>query len=468
MLTKRENKLSYIMIAFQVIVSIVALNALYYFYPAKVLNTPMIVFFSIQIALLWSYSFYKFNQGVIFRAQSLTSMLQGYLITLFFGAALFITELSLLPFLPMNEASVIFMLMFILTNLISLLAFKLVFYYFMLNVRRRGHNSRNVVVIADIENESFIKTFVNAKDWGWKVFSIVTPDERLVDKYDNVHIIKKHDTLLKYLIANPVDDVFYCLAVNEKAYDLDDLLSEVEQTGVTVHIRQQNFLADKMNVEKTIFNSTTQTFLTYQTVSTKYYGLKFKEMFDLIFSILVLFFVIPLLIIIGLLIKIEDGGPIFFKQQRIGLNGRRFMCFKFRSMIIDADKMVDQLQDKNESDGPTFKIENDPRITWIGRFIRKTSLDELPQFYNVLRGEMSVVGPRPPLLKEVRQYEKSQLRRLSMKPGITCIWQVYGRNAVSFEEWMRMDLEYIDNWSLKLDMKLILKTVAVVFKANGR
>ncbi len=456
------------MISLQVIISIFVLNILHYFYPEKILNIAMLVFFSLQIAVLWAYSFHKFNLGVIFRAQSLTSMLQGYLITLFFGAALFITELSVFPFLPLNEASVLFMLIFTLTNFATLLAFKLIFYYFMRNVRRRGHNSRNVVLIADSENESFIKAFVNAKDWGWKVYSIVTPDENLLDKYENVHIIKKHDTLLKYLIANPVDDVFYSMAVNDKAYDIDDLLSEVEQTGVTCHIRQQNFLTEKMNVEKTIYNSSTQTFLTYQTVSTKYYGLKIKELFDLFFSIMVLLFITPLLVIVGLLIKLEDGGPVFFKQQRIGLNGRRFMCFKFRSMIVDADKMVDQLQDKNESDGPTFKIENDPRITWIGRFIRKTSLDELPQFYNVLKGEMSVVGPRPPLLKEVRQYEKSQLRRLSMKPGITCIWQVYGRNKVSFEEWMRMDLEYIDNWSLKLDMKLIFKTIAVVFKANGR
>ena len=456
------------MIALQVIISVFVLNLLHYYYPHKVLSTAILIFFSIQVAAVWSYSFYKFKLGVIFRAQGLGSMLQGYLITLFFGSALFITELYILPFLPLSEASVLFILIFILINFITLIAFKLAFYYFMRYVRRRGHNSRNVVLIADSENESFIKAFITAKDWGWKLYSIVSTDESLTERYDNVHIIKTHETLLRYLMANPVDDVFYCMAVNEKAYDIDDLLEEVERTGITVHIRQQNYIAKKLNVEKTTFNSSTQTFLTYQTISNKYYDLKIKELFDLLFSILVLFFITPLLLIIALLIKLEDGGPVFFKQQRIGLNGRRFICFKFRSMIVDADKMIDQLQDKNESDGPTFKIENDPRITCIGRIIRKTSLDELPQFYNVLKGEMSVVGPRPPLLKEVKQYEKSQLRRLSMKPGITCIWQVYGRNIVSFDDWMRMDLEYIDNWSLKMDMKLIFNTVAVVFKANGR
>jgi len=176
----------------------------------------------------------------------------------------------------------------------------------------------------------------------------------------------------------------------------------------------------------------------------------------------------PLLILIALLIKLEDGGPVLFKQERIGLNGRRFTCYKFRSMVMNAEELITDLLDMNESDGPTFKIENDPRITKIGRILRKTSLDELPQFYNVIKGEMAVVGPRPPLLREVRQYERSQLRRLSMKPGITCKWQVWGRNKVSFKEWMRMDLDYIDHWSLALDIKIMFATIGVILKANGQ
>ena len=196
--------------------------------------------------------------------------------------------------------------------------------------------------------------------------------------------------------------------------------------------------------------------------------LKVKDMFDLVFSSFVVIVLFPLFAIIALLIKVNDGGPVFFKQERIGLNGRRFICYKFRSMVVDAEAMLEGLQDKNESDGPTFKIKKDPRITKIGCILRKTSLDELPQFLNVIKGDMSVVGPRPPLLKEVKLYERCQLRRLSMKPGITCIWQVKGRNKVSFEEWMQMDLEYIDKWSLWEDAKLILGTVGVIFKMSGR
>jgi lipopolysaccharide/colanic/teichoic acid biosynthesis glycosyltransferase len=137
-------------------------------------------------------------------------------------------------------------------------------------------------------------------------------------------------------------------------------------------------------------------------------------------------------------------------------------------MVMNAEEMLKDLKAQNEADGPVFKIENDPRITRIGRLLRKTSLDELPQFYNVLKGEMSIVGPRPPLLKEVRQYEPEQLRRLSMKPGITCSWQVWGRHQVTFREWMQMDLDYIDNWSLWLDFKIIMSTVGVILKANGQ
>ena len=157
-----------------------------------------------------------------------------------------------------------------------------------------------------------------------------------------------------------------------------------------------------------------------------------------------------------------------FKQMRIGRNGRRFKCYKFRSMVINAEELKAKLMAQNEADGPVFKIDKDPRVTKVGHIIRKLSLDELPQFLNVLRGEMSIVGPRPPLKSEVLQYERSQLRRLSMKPGITGSWQVWGRHTVTFEEWMKMDLDYIDNWSIWLDLRIMFATVGVMLKATGR
>jgi exopolysaccharide biosynthesis polyprenyl glycosylphosphotransferase len=253
------------------------------------------------------------------------------------------------------------------------------------------------------------------------------------------------------------------MPVSDSHYNIEQIIAEAEQIGTTVHIIQEDFLEGFKN-KKTFDNS----FITHQTTPTKYISLKMKEAFDILFSAFVLVITSPIMLIIIILIKCTDKGPVFFKQERVGQNGRRFVCFKFRSMILNAESMVEELQHQNESDGPTFKIENDPRITKIGKFLRKTSLDEFPQFFNVIKGEMSVVGPRPPLLSEVKQYEKYQLRRLSMKPGITCIWQVSGRNSISFKEWMQMDLDYIDNWSVWLDMKIILKTITVVFKANGQ
>ena len=168
-----------------------------------------------------------------------------------------------------------------------------------------------------------------------------------------------------------------------------------------------------------------------------------------------------------LLIKWTLPGPVLFNQVRMGLNGRKFNMYKFRSMHQDAENRLGALKSSNEMSGPVFKIANDPRVTPVGRFIRKFSIDELPQLFNVLKGDMSLVGPRPPIYKEVLEYQRWQRRRLSMRPGITCIWQVSGRNDIGFEEWMKLDLEYIDNWSFWLDLKLLFKTIPAVLIGKG-
>ena len=175
----------------------------------------------------------------------------------------------------------------------------------------------------------------------------------------------------------------------------------------------------------------------------------------------------PLMFITAVAIKLESRGPVLFKQVRLGLNGRTFHLYKFRTMCDGAETQKDRLRAMNEMSGPAFKIKDDPRITPVGRLLRKYSIDELPQFLNVLKGEMSLVGPRPPLPKEVAQYEPWQHRKLSVKPGVTCLWQVNGRNEIDFDDWMRLDLEYIDNWSLWLDTKLLARTIPAVIKSRG-
>ena len=189
-----------------------------------------------------------------------------------------------------------------------------------------------------------------------------------------------------------------------------------------------------------------------------------KRAIDIVGSLLGLIFLSPLLLIVAILIKLEDPkGKIFFTQERNGQYPKTFKMYKFRSMVHNAEELLESLKDQNEQTGPVFKMENDPRITKVGKFIRKTSIDELPQLINVLKGDMSIVGPRPPIPHEVAQYNEYQMQRLSVKPGLTCIWQTSGRNNVGFDEWVEMDIEYIENRNLWLDIKLIFKTVGVLF-----
>ncbi|MCS7008932.1 MAG: sugar transferase, partial [Chthoniobacterales bacterium] len=194
-----------------------------------------------------------------------------------------------------------------------------------------------------------------------------------------------------------------------------------------------------------------------------------KEVLDRIMAFLLLILLSPLFLVIAVAIKMTSRGPIFFRQVRSGLHGKKFVMLKFRSMYEGADRMREQLLEKNEMSGPVFKLTNDPRVTPLGSFLRRTSLDELPQLWNILKGEMSFVGPRPLPDYEVEKFDKlSHRRRLSMKPGLTCLWQISGRNEVKdFEEWVRMDLEYIDNWSLVLDLWILLRTIPIVLLGKG-
>jgi exopolysaccharide biosynthesis polyprenyl glycosylphosphotransferase len=193
----------------------------------------------------------------------------------------------------------------------------------------------------------------------------------------------------------------------------------------------------------------------------------FKRLFDIVSSAAALWLLLPLFAVVALLVKVTSRGPVLFKQERVGLHGRRFNMLKFRSMVVNAEELKASLAKLNEQSGPVFKMRRDPRVTWIGRFIRKYSIDELPQLINVLRGDMSVVGPRPPVPSEVVKYEAWQLRRLCVRPGLTCLWQVSGRNQISFEDWMYLDMQYIDHWSLRQDLNLIFRTLPVVFLGRG-
>jgi len=194
-----------------------------------------------------------------------------------------------------------------------------------------------------------------------------------------------------------------------------------------------------------------------------------KDLMDYTLALSLAILLFPVLLAISVAIKIESPGAIIFKQERMGLRGRKFFIYKFRTMVEKAEELRAQIASRNEMDGPVFKIKDDPRITKVGKFLRKSGLDELPQIFNILNGNMSFIGPRPPIQNEVMQYERWQLRRLSMKPGITCIWQTMPkRNEIFFNNWMKLDLQYIDSWSLKLDFILFLRTFRTIIRGSGR
>lgn len=261
-----------------------------------------------------------------------------------------------------------------------------------------------------------------------------------------------------------VDDVIFALPF-EQALACQNQLLWCEEVGITVHLRT--------DFVRTLFAKTFPTeldgtpMLTVSPVPRDPVALLLKRTIDFAGSLLGLLALSPLLLGIAAAIRVTSPGPILFRQRRVGLNGRIFVMLKFRSMYADAERRRRDLLDQNEVSGPVFKMKRDPRITPVGRILRKFSLDELPQLWNVLVGDMSLVGPRPPIQDEVKQYERWQRRRLSMRPGITCLWQVSGRNNVAFDEWMKLDLAYIDNWSLKLDFEILLRTVPAVVFARG-
>jgi exopolysaccharide biosynthesis polyprenyl glycosylphosphotransferase len=193
-----------------------------------------------------------------------------------------------------------------------------------------------------------------------------------------------------------------------------------------------------------------------------------KRILDIAFSLILLILLAPVFVVVAVLIQLYSPGPVFFRQVRMGLNKRRFLIFKFRTMVPNAEKMMAQLEAHNEASGPVFKIKEDPRITPIGKVLRRTSIDELPQLINVLKGDMSLVGPRPLPVRDYEGFSEDwHRRRFSVRPGITCLWQVSGRSSLPFEQWMKLDLQYMDEWSLWLDMKILAQTVSAVLKGSG-
>jgi exopolysaccharide biosynthesis polyprenyl glycosylphosphotransferase len=354
----------------------------------------------------------------------------------------------------------------ILNHLVICISYLVANQYYM-NRRKKGINLKNIIIIADNESSDFIENILNHREFGFNITMIISDSKTIFDKFNSkIKIVKKTMSLSCLIKSQIVDEVFYCKN-NFNSVDLQSIMDACKELGIVFRLNSQ--IINQLAVPSEIHHFDSIPFITYKNKPSNEYALGWKYVFDFTFSLVVIILWMPIFIMLGVIIKLTSNGPIIFKQKRVGLHGREFYIYKFRTMMVDAEKMQAAIMHQNEASGPVFKIKNDPRITSVGKFLRKTSLDELPQFFNVLKGDMSLVGPRPPIMNEVNQYKPWQLRRLSMRPGITCTWQIMPkRNSISFEDWMRLDLQYIDNWSLRQDFLLTFKTVRAVIMGSGQ
>lgn len=466
MLKENERLYFNVLALFDVIITIIAFVLGYYikvFIQSKsILFSNQYLIIGLLIIPIWYILLKITNLQSSQKIKAYSIVIIEYAIVIIIGISILFIFIFWLKFEFISRVAIF---IFAITDLLLLSVTRILLFSIQKRKTIKGKSIKNILIYADNSSIQFINKIISSKQWGYKIFAIITDSNEIKSKFGNKFEIFDVDTKIDKIIEQKsIDEVIFCKNDFNKD-EIRDLIYSCEEIGVDFQIQSDFF---SMIASKSHLNYLGETpVLSISSTSTDYFALTIKNTIDFIVSFITLLFTFPFLILIGILIKLESKGPVFFKQKRVGLRGRMFTMFKFRTMVANAEKMKKDLEKLNEVDGPVFKIKKDPRITKIGAFLRKTSLDEFPQFINVLKGDMSIVGARPPLQEEVDQYERWQRRRLSMKPGITCIWQVSGRNNISFEDWMKMDLQYIDNWSLRLDVILIFKTISTVFKRTG-
>jgi len=352
----------------------------------------------------------------------------------------------LISFVNPDASNRIVVLFTLVINYILLVSYRII----LMKVTQRGIlEIRNVAVVGNgAATHEFARTIERHDVWGLKLIGVFRREE------------------VRVLLESGGVDELIIVVDRESLDEYTDTFLLCEELGVTARVVLNFFPHSIARMELQEFDGFP--LLSFSTTPTNEALMLVRRMLDLLLAGIILLIFGPLVMLpTAILIKLTSPGPVLFKQKRCGLNGRTFTMYKFRSMIDNAEQLRVEIEAFNEMDGPVFKVSRDPRVTLIGKIIRRRSIDELPQLFNVLQGHMSLVGPRPPLPQEVSRYERWHRRRLSMKPGMTCLWQISGRNEVSFEDWMKLDLTYIDNWSLLLDLKILLKTVPVVLLGRG-
>ena len=376
---------------------------------------------------------------------------------LFLGSVIFVVQAKYFS----RSLFALFLAIFYLITLVEKITIRLS----QRHVRRKGFNYRSVLIVGINEGALRIADALSRnREYGFKVIGFLNGYGQDYVQADNYKVLGSVEDLEQVIDRQIVDEIIFALPVDELARS-EAKIVKCEEIGVKIHIRAD--FARSIFARAYLGSVSGIPILTLASTPHAATDIVLKRLVDVVVSTLGLVLSAPLFAVTAALIKMESQGPVLFRQVRSGLNGRRFVLLKFRSMNHDAEHQRLALEERNEMSGPVFKLQDDPRVTRVGAWLRRISLDELPQLWNVLRGDMSLVGPRPPLPSEVQKYERWQRRRLSMKPGITCLWQVNGRNDIDFDEWMKLDMEYIDNWSLVLDFKILARTVPAVLFSRG-
>lgn len=427
----------------------------------------------LMIIIIWYLTFGLFNLYVSYRRRSLDQILWNIIKAVSTGMVVVILCMYLFK---IDDVSRIMLGIFYVLNICFLALSKGISYGVLCNYRAKGFNFRNVLIIGSREMaKDIIEAIGNRLNSGYRAVGCLDSDKTEIGKKvkNGVQVIGTICQLEKILSEQVVDELIFAMPFGE-IENADRYIALAEEIGVSVRIIP-DWQIKKIGYKPGIASIEFEEFLGLPTLAitttpTKHRDLLIKSAFDYLFAAVALVLSPPFFITISIVIKACSRGPVFYKDERCGLNKRKFVLYKFRTMVADAAARQHELETLNEADGPVFKIKKDPRIIpFIGTFLRRTSLDELPQLINVIKGEMGLVGPRPPIPSEVEKYDIWQKRRLSIKPGMTCLWQVTpNRNQTTFEEWMKMDLSYIDNWSLGLDFKILLMTATAVLRGEGR
>ena len=418
----------------------------------------IVLFIPIWLIFLSLQDAYKDIQIRPFSKELIIILKSGIFASLTLGSLIFIFKMTLTSRLFIGIYSVLSMCLIIIA--------KILLNKFFGYIHNKGYNQINLLIVGTGKRaREFIKVVKSHSNWGLRIVGLIDDEHGMFGKeIDGFRVLGRIQDISFILHRKVIDRVIFVvprLWLNR----IDEAILACEREGISTSISMDLYNLRIAKVHQTDFSGFP--LLEFETFTAREWQLFVKRVMDILITILLLILFSPIIIITAIAIKVTSKGPVLFTQIRWGLNGRKFKLFKFRTMIVGAEMKKRELEKMNEMDGPVFKINRDPRITKVGRILRKFSIDEIPQLLNVLKGDMSVVGPRPPLPVEVELYKVWQRRRLSLKPGITCIWQVSGRNKIQFEKWMEMDLEYIDRWSLWLDFKILFKTVFVVLFGYG-